>query len=131
MIKQIALHHNFIKVASSIIGFTLWTFIAQQQVITVNTKLPVCFYQLDDKLELDAPEYINVTISGKRKELHAFNPEENAFHLNAQEYKVGTHELPLSHQNLFLPEGIKLVQLKPAHITLQITKSNNSYGSKL
>ena len=122
MIKQITLHHNFIKCIAVIIGYSIWAILAQQQAITVHVKLPICFYQTSQDYELQAPEYVQIALSGYRKDLSLYDPEENALHINASNYPIGTHEIKLDKQNLFLPNNIKLVQLKPASIKVEIIK---------
>lgn len=122
MIKQIMLHHNFIKLASCIIGYTTWAFIAQHQHITVNQPVSLCFYQTNDLYQIKAPESVVAVISGKRQDIHRYNPEQNAFHIDASTYKEGTHQVTLLNENLFLPDNLKMVQLIPSSITVTISK---------
>lgn len=123
MIKNILLHHNFIKLAACVIGYSLWAFIVQYQTLTVNKQIPLCFYQTDAKQQISAPDHVKVMISGKRKDLYHYNPENSALHLDASGYKVGSHQVQLTAENLFLPDSLKLVQLIPSDIALEVTKS--------
>lgn len=101
MIKQLTLHHNFIKVASCIIGYSLWAFMAQNQHITVKQTIPLCFFQTNDTYQISAPESVAVTLSGKRKDMYRYAPEQNAFHINASGLKEGKHQIQLTTENLF------------------------------
>ena len=122
MIKQITLHHNFIKLASCVIGYSLWVFLAQHQNITVTQTIPLCFFHTNETYLISAPESVTISVSGKRKDIYRYNPEENAFHINASRFTEGKHHIQLTNENLFLPDSIKLVQLIPSSITLNVTK---------
>lgn len=124
MIKNIILHHNFTRIAACIIGYTLWAFIAQYQHMTVEQEVPICFYQEQSNLMLNGPDTIKLIISGRRSTLYHFDTDNSAIHLDASQFKIGTHEIKLSRENLFLPENINLLHLKPSYITIKITKKD-------
>jgi len=126
MIKNILLHHNFTRITSCIIGYALWAFIAQYQHMTVEQNVPICFYQQQPHLSIDSPDTIKLVIAGRRSTLYHFDTDNRAIHLDASQFKVGEHEIKLSRDNLFLPENINLLYLKPSYITINATKKDES-----
>lgn len=126
MISNILLHHNFIRIASCIIGYTLWAFIAQYQHMNIEQNIPVCFYKTPHDLEIKAPDTIKISISGKRHALYHFDTDNSGIHLNATGLQPGTHEMKLTRENLFLPDTINLVNLKPSYITISVSKKDES-----
>lgn len=122
MIRALLLHHNFIKIASCFIGYTCWAFLAQYQTATVSQPVTIYFYQAEDNLTIAAPDFITVSFSGKRKHVYLWNQQNSAIHLDASLYGPGKHFIPLSRENIFLPDAIKLEKIEPTYIECTITE---------
>lgn len=122
MIKGILLHHNFIKISSCLIGYTLWIFLAQYQTITISQQVPVCFYQVTSNFTITAPDFVNVSFSGKRKHVYLWNQQNTVIHLDASSYTEGKHFIQLTRENVFLPDHIKLESLTPNYIEIIFNK---------
>lgn len=119
MIKTILQHNHFIKISSCIIGYCLWFFIAQHQSITLTQQAPLCFYQHNSNYTIQAPDSIKVVVSGPRQEVYRLN---NALHIDASSYKEGSYLIELTKENLFLPDTIKLLELIPSHVSIEVHK---------
>lgn len=115
----ITLHPNFTKVAALILGYTLWLFVSSYQWVSHEYTIPVCFYQTNART-IQAPETIKIKITGPRNHMHFFNHQQLAMHIDLSAYQDGNHEILLDHTNLFLPEPLKLIELIPSVISLQI-----------
>lgn len=113
------LHPNFTKIASLIIGYSIWALSAHYQWVCIQYSVPICFYQTDTRT-IQAPESVIVKISGARSEMFHLTSNNLAIHLNVQEYQDGDHEILLDSSNLFLPETLKLVELIPSIISFNI-----------
>lgn len=122
MIKAILSHHNFIKITSCIIGYTLWAFLAQYQTMITKQQVPICFYATKPGYMIEAPDFINLALSHKRKHLYLLRQIDSAIHLDASHYGEGKHFLQISRENLFLPDHIKIEHLDPMYIEFTITK---------
>jgi len=122
MIKAILLHHNFIKIASCIIGYTLWAFLAQYQTVTISQPIPICFYQTSTHVTIQAPDFVNVSFSGKRKHIYLLRQRDFAIHLDASLYAEGKHFIQLTRDHIFLPDSIKLESLTPNSIEIIFNK---------
>lgn len=122
MIKGILLHHNFIKISSCLIGYTLWMFLAQYQTVTISQQVPICFYQLSTNFTIIAPEFVNLSFSGKRKHVYLCNQQHTAIHLDASRFLEGKNFIQLTREHIFLPDYIKLESLTPNHIEIILNK---------
>lgn len=122
--KSILLHHNFIRIISCIIGYSIWAFMAQNQQIKATQTIPIYFYNLQQDFIINAAEKIEVTVSGTRTNMYHFDNANNAIHLDASQFRQGSNEIALSQENLFLPDNINLINLKPSYITINITKKH-------
>lgn len=71
-------------------------------------------------MSIIAPTQATITITGSRSDVSIFNPSENAIHVDTSNYQPGKHNLQLSRENLFLPDSLKLVQLIPSNISINI-----------
>lgn len=120
MIKTIMQHNHFIKLSSLVIGYCAWLFIAQHQHITRTQQAPLCFYQADTNYSITAPENIKVVLSGPRDEIYRFN---STLHIDTSSYQEGSHLVELTKENLFLPDNIKLLNLIPSHVSINVSKT--------
>ena len=111
-----------IKINASLIGYGLWIIFSQYQITTIQVKVPVCFYKLDDRQTISAPDTIDLTLSAQRKTLHHFDAYNSAVHLDASHLESGNNHISITKDNLFLPDQIKLVNLVPSHIQVHLQK---------
>lgn len=122
MIKAVLLHHNFIKISSCVMGYALWTFLANYQTITINKSIPICFYQADEQCEIVAPEFVELSLSGKRKDIYLSDLTTIAIHIDASQYQEGKHHLQLTRKDLFLPDYIHLYRINPSYFSIKVIK---------
>lgn len=113
------LHPNFTKLASLILGYSIWFFAATHQWVCQEYTVPVCFYPTEQRI-VTAPESIKLKISGPRSEIFHLNTIDLAMHINIADYQDGDHKVLLNSSNLFLPETLKLVELIPSYISCNI-----------
>ena len=112
-------HRHVTKVFSIILAYSIWFCVAQHQTISQTYQAPIYFYDATHK-EIQAPEFIQVTLQGSRKELYNFKNHHAIFHLDASKLNHGNQEIILSRENLFLPDSLKLVDLVPSHISIHV-----------
>lgn len=111
-----------IKINACLIGYGLWMLLGHHQQITTEMKVPVCFYQTEEHLQIDAPEYIQAVIQAPRAYLKFYNPQSSAIHLDAGALHEGTNHIFIKKENLFLPDKINLVNLVPSKIIVTLKK---------
>ena len=120
---NLLLSRPFIKINSCLIGYGLWIMLSQHQIITRTIQIPVCFYKTAGSQKIIAPETIQATIQSHKKNLQNFDVYNSALHIDASFLKIGNNQILLKKENLFLPDEIKLVNLLPS--SLQIQLQNN------
>ncbi len=55
-----------LKSSALIIGISLWSIISASYETTIEIKAPICFYNNDPELQINAPEEITLCIKGRR-----------------------------------------------------------------
>lgn len=118
-LKNILLNNNSLKAFSLFFGFGLWYILSQPQQIHVNITAPVCFYN-NATTTIEAPESIDLEISGKRSDIKRLSHKTVAVHLDAQQLHEGEHHIIVNEQHLFLPASIKLVNCTPSHLIINV-----------
>jgi len=96
--------------------------LSQHQIITNNLQVPLCFYKMTENNMVIAPETVNITVAAPRKILQKFDIYNSAVHLDASILDLGNNHVMLIKENLFLPDEIKLINLIPSHIEIQLKK---------
>ena len=120
LIKNSFMNNKAIKVTSLIIGYSLWSFLGNLYTIKIWKKVPVCLYNVAEDICIEAPEIINVCISGKRDDLACCS--DMALHLDACSLTIGKHIICPDEMKLFLPNSVKLVHCKPCTISVVVSK---------
>lgn len=124
-LKNLFLSNTPLKIISLFFGYSFWYIATFNQIIMFNVRASL-FFASSDHYAIDAPEFINVTIQGKRSHLYALNDQSLGVHIDIKNLSQGTHTITLTKKNLFLPRYIKLVDYQPSDITITITDNSSS-----
>jgi len=95
--------------------------IGMQQPTSMHVKPQLCFYQEPEKHGVQAPDHVDIWIQSSRKTLHSIDARNTTAHININDLASGTHTIELHKKNLFLPNNVKLLQLKPSNFTITLT----------
>ena len=112
-------HPHVTKVCSIILAYSIWFCIAQHQIISQNYKSSIYFYDTTQH-EIQSTDLVEITLQGSRKDLYNFKEHHATIHLDASKFKPGKQEVLLTRENLFLPDSLKLIDLVPSHISIQV-----------
>lgn len=112
-------HPHITKICSIILAYSIWFCVAQHQLISQTYQAPIYFYDAATK-NIQAPDSIQITLQGPRKELYNFKSHHASIHLDGSKLTAGNQEIILTRENLFLPDTLKLVDLLPSHISIQV-----------
>jgi len=123
-IVTIILHQKTTKISALILGYLTWFFIAQYQNVTHSYIIPICFYN-DENIEIIAPQSIKIKIQGHRLDIFKLHQQDLAIHLDATSFHNGINEIILNKENLFLPETLKLINLIPSYISINVTSKKH------
>jgi hypothetical protein len=112
-------HPHITKICSIILAYSIWFCVAQHQLISQTYQAPIYFYDATTK-KIHAPDFVQITLQGSRKELYSFKAHHASIHLDGSKLIDGNQEIILTRENLFLPDTLKLVDLLPSHISIQV-----------
>lgn len=118
-IKTILTKNTPLKLFSFILGYTLWSICSGSQTITQEMTVPLCCYQIPESIDFDAPETVNITLSGKKNQLASINHQELAIHIDASDLRIGNNPIAVTAETLFLPDSIKLVHCSSAPVIIK------------
>ena len=120
-LKTIVTKNTPLKVCSFILGYSIWSVFSNLHTTTQEFTVPLCCYRLPEHLEFNAPETINIVLSGKKNQLANINTQELAVHIQADDLALGTNPIAVTDATLFLPESIKLVHYSPVPVIITTT----------
>jgi YbbR domain-containing protein len=119
-IKQVFLGNSFLKVSSLIIGYLLWSVVADSYVTSIWVDVPLCFYNNDQAMCVEAPEMVNVQLKGRRAVLYNLDKKSLAIHINIQDLKPGLNPYTLTTKDLFLSPAITLGDYIPYKVIIKL-----------
>lgn len=119
MLKRIFLNNAQIKIFSLILGYCFWHAIGQNQPTKIWLSAPVCFYNLNENVDISCKDSIKVQLYAKRADLASIEQENFAFHIDATEIEGGPQILNLKEKQLLLPDSIKMVRCSPTNIAIK------------
>jgi hypothetical protein len=112
-----------LKAISLILGYVCWSIISYHHSINLKTTVPLSFYNIPDHLAIKSSDTITITLTGPRSQLQAIDLTHLAVHINAEYIRPGSLPISITTDTLFLPKNIKLVDYKPAPLTIEVTQS--------
>jgi len=117
---------QFLTTLSAIImGYLLWTIIAQHQSITLYHDLPLCFYNTTEKIA--APEYVRCQLRGKRNDFCTFYHDLGAIHIDAHAYTPNeSHLVSIKPEDIFLRNDMQLVNYTPLTIKIDVQQKEEN-----
>lgn len=122
-IKNALLSNIFLKSSSIIIGYLFWLLISDAYITNIWVEVPLCFYNNDQNIAIEAPEKIYVQLKGKRSRLYNLDKKSLAIHINAQDLKPALNSCKLTADHLFLPSGIILSDYCPGNLIIKLGRS--------
>ncbi len=124
-IKTPYLNSLALKCLALIFGYGLWHCVSTHQKIEITQKVPVCFYNTLPHQLITAPENIHIKIYGARKDLFKITFD-SALHYDAQTLHEGAQTVPITKEQIFLPESVRLVHYKPTEITIVVRETDTN-----
>ncbi len=109
-----------LKLVSLIAGYCIWLIVGSLHEETITLKVPVCFYQAEERTITDAPESAIIKLRGKKNDLFDLDTTTLALHINAQNLHAGQNCLAPTDKSVFLPSTIKLVNCSPSPLTVTV-----------
>jgi len=99
-----------------------WLFLASQQEIIMSFSAPLRFENAAMKLP-DGPrtvKSVDLTISGRQRQINLLEPQNVLVRVNLRGLTAGTHRIRLSGKNVELPSGVRVEQITPQSIEVNL-----------
>jgi hypothetical protein len=115
----------FLKVSSLIIGFALWSSICELFPRSQWLAIPISFYNRDSRT-IQAPEIVQVEVTGKRSHISRIDKNSLAAHIDAQSLRMGDNLLTITHEHLLLPAIIAVTTVIPQSIVVRVAAGSKA-----
>jgi hypothetical protein len=102
------------------LGYALWTILANYHTKIISVIVPVCFYGQDEHVAIKAPDNINIELRGKKRELALLDIANLALHIDASKLKKGANPIVVHNESLLLPDSICVVHYHPTKIFVDV-----------
>lgn len=117
-LQKMLLNRSFLRISALLISCTLWSIMSGMHYSTITLTVPVCFYNDAPSENFEAPEFLTVTLQGKKSDLRTIDYNQLAAHIDVQ--KINHHQgITISHKNLFLPSKVKLLHYSPMNFAVK------------
>ena len=120
-IKQAVLGNSFLKISSLLIAYIFWSIVGESYPSSLWISLPVCFYNNEKNIEINAPELVNVQLKGRRSALYSLDFSTLAIHIDIHELKQGPNSYMLTSNNLLLPLSVALGTYTPSNFVITLS----------
>lgn len=120
-IRSLVQTNLLVKFISLVFAFCFWLIWSSGQQVSVTLKVPVCFFGDDHTREITAPESLQVTLFGKRKDLLKLDAKNLAIHVDAQTLVEGEQLFKPTAEQLLLPMGVQVAQWSPGNVVIEVS----------
>lgn len=128
--SQLITTHTFLKIISCIMGFFMWYCVSSSRTIIRTIKLPVYFDNIKNDIKIQAPESIQLTLSGTRSLIRA-SYNTGALHFDSSELPPGKKLLHATYKNFLLPSTVKVLNCMPIEVSItSLETSSKSSGEQ-
>ena len=121
-LEDLFIHNWKQKMAAFGLVSIAWLFLASQQEIIMSFSAPVRFENAAVHMSEDdgTIKVVDLTISGRQRQLKEFEPQDVVVRVNLKGLAAGKHKIRLSGKNVDLPSGVKVEQVTPPNIEINI-----------
>jgi diadenylate cyclase len=113
------------KLAAFALVGAAWFFLASQQEIEISFRVPVYFDNapMDMSAGRGLATAVELKLSGRQNEIKKLDSNEVRVHVDLRGLVAGKHRIMLSSKNVDLPAGVKVKQIIPRNIEVDLTRS--------
>lgn len=111
----------WLKLASFVLAILLWFFVVLKGHSVIIMDIPVELKNIPVELEVvERPETINITVEGHERFLKKLREEDIGVVVDLSDIRKGETFLPLSAENITLPESFTVKDISPQNIRLVV-----------
>jgi len=111
------------KLAAFALVSIAWLFLASQQEIKITFSAPVIYHNAGMEMTegQGTAKAVDLTLSGRQGQIKTIVPETIQVRVNLKNLAAGKHRIRLSGQNVNLPSGVKVDQIIPQNIEVNLS----------
>jgi YbbR domain-containing protein len=121
-LRRLLLNNWYFKLLSLGLAYVLWLGVAHAPMAEVRVAVPLELRNLPTRLEVvsDVPVHVQVTLQGSEKLLRDLHYEELVAAIDLSGFGSGNHSYRLTADDVSVPEGISVVDIRPADLHLDL-----------
>lgn len=113
--------NTWLKLTSLLLAVGLWFFVVSQGHSVIDVEIPIGFKNLPDHLEvLEGQKMLNISIKGQERLLKKLRQGDVNAALDLSNVKKGNIILPLTTDNITLPNSLSVIDISPQTVKLKL-----------
>jgi YbbR domain-containing protein len=113
--------NTWLKLTSLLLAVGLWFFVVSQGHSVIDMEIPIGFKNLPDHLEvLEGQKMLSVSIKGQERLLKKLRQGDVNAALDLSNVKKGNIILPLTTENITLPNSLSVIDISPQTVKLKL-----------
>ncbi|HWZ81480.1 MAG TPA: CdaR family protein [Terriglobales bacterium] len=129
LFKRVFIQNLGLKGISVLLAIGLWFGVARSPVAEVEINVPIVFQRVPEKLEIQS---LNVTeaqirVRGPERLVSRLRSTDVSAHVDLVTVVPGSRTFDLSPDSVRVPEGLEVVQVNPAHVTVIMERAGASH----
>jgi YbbR domain-containing protein len=126
LFKRVFIQNLGLKVISVLLAIGLWFTVARSPVAEVEINVPIVFQRVPEKLEIQSLNVAEaqIRVRGPERLVSRLRSTDLSAHVDLATVVAGSRTFDLTPESVRVPEGLEVVQVHPAHVTVIMEKSN-------
>jgi len=129
LFKRVFIQNLGLKMLSVVLAIGLWFGVARSPVAEVEINVPIVFQRVPEKLEIQS---LNVTeaqirVRGPERLISRLRSTDVSAHVDLAAVVSGSRTFDLTPDSVHVPEGLEVVQVNPAHVTVMMERAGDSH----
>lgn len=117
--RQPLIKKLMLSIIASSTGYVIWNFYASSQITTLELDVPTYLYNQTAGC-YQGPEKLRIGLQGSRRNLATFDRKNLGVFLDCRNCTQGDNYISVGIENLFLPEGLKLLHYSPLPLCISL-----------
>lgn len=124
LFKRIFVQNFGVKLISLLLAIGLWLVVARSPVAEVAMNVPIVFQHVPEKLEVKSADFneAQILVRGPERLVNRLRTTDVSAHVDLSAVGAGSRTFDLSPNNVRVPQGLEVVQVSPARVTVMMER---------
>jgi YbbR domain-containing protein len=129
LFKRVFIQNLGLKVISVLLAIGLWFTVARSPVAEVEMHVPIVFQRVPEKLEIQSLNVAEaqIRVRGPERLVRRLRSTDVSAHVDLATVVPGSRTFDLTPDSVRVPEGLEVVQVNPAHVTVIMERAGESH----